>query len=395
MNTASDAKCGLDWAIEGAHKAEEAHEVLARGSLFGDNVRFITREFDAIHYLDRLKSLSRSICTSWQPCTVVRQGTGKSKVKLSAVGDLLLRAVEGYEQCFLSGWKDGFQSRYKGSRLHPRLQVMVEAIQSWHGRLAELDPVSNSERFCDALNELAAAIRTKFASDDVKRQINNFERNAKQKLHRALNYTASLFQRCSRLLVVRVDLYARRTDGIPGLTDEHVGAIDEAFDRFADDLARECIVKHVVGWMSAREQGHERGRHFHVLVAMDGNLHREGVSIAKMLGEYWKAMFVDGQLVGTYFNCFGLTEKYKHLGIGMVHRMDGPKLVGLFFAIRYLCKTDVQWVAEGVKPRNFRRGQIDAEYVRRGRPRSHDDNLLLVHQTFSTLMSQVGVKDGS
>lgn len=43
-------------------------------------------------------------------------------------------------------------------------------------------------------------------------------------------------------------------------------------------------------------------------------------------------------IVASYFNCFALLKTYRHLGIGMVRCDDAEKLLGLFYAVRYLCK---------------------------------------------------------
>lgn len=56
------------------------------------------------------------------------------------------------------------------------------------------------------------------------------------------------------LLILRVDLYVRPGAREWGYSDE----ADDAFDYFADALARSQIVPDVVGWMIAREDGIER-----------------------------------------------------------------------------------------------------------------------------------------
>ena len=261
----------------------------------------------------------------------------------------------------------------------------MEEVEKAEHRVNVALGFKEQENLQQSLSSLAAGIHATTNTEAFKTAVRNYERNAEAKLRRALNYLLGLFRMRSRLLVLRVDLYVREEGKAWGYTAE----AEAAFDKFAAALSRGAIVPDVLGWMSAREDGADRGRHYHVMAILDGHEHRAGANLTKMLGEFWVKECVGSDKVGSYFNCFALANKYKHLGIGMIHCTDARKLLGLFYATRYLCKDEVQLIATGERSRNFRRGVVDKDYVRRGAPRACQDDLSLARQVLFGQMRQI------
>ena len=355
-------------------KAELIHEGIAYGFTHDPAGGMIVgKDFDAAIYMKGVLTTIKRVQSSSIPVSiVVESARNRPSIRFNKLGLDLFIACKQYRSK-ICGVVDGeVRPLYEGRNLHPYLAVGLPVIAEYEQQI-QYAAEGDHERLHQLMSEMVDTIRMRCREGNVKAEVANFSRNAKAKLARALRYVLSLFEQRSRLLILRVDLYVRAGSRGWSYSDE----ADAAFEKFACDLARSKIVPDVVGWMSAREDGIERGRHYHVWVAVDGHEHHAGASLTKMLGEYWAHECVGSGEVASYFNCFALAKQYQHLGIGMVRCDDADKLLGLYYAIRYLFKDEVMLVPNSGRPRNFRRGLVDKDYVRRGAPRLHDDDLKL------------------
>lgn len=357
--------------------AERFHEELAEGFIHrSDGTIELVKEFEASLYLKGvLRLVEDAVVTTGQVSLLTTSSRGRSSIRFNRLGfDLYLACIQ-YEAkiCRLVAGK--LKPLYEGRILHPGLDLALALIAEFQARVRHAAS-TNHEALHELINELATAIRSRYRDGDVRKHTENFRRNSRAKLRRALRYVLSLFGKRSRLLILRVDLYVRPRSRDWSYTKE----ADAAFDHFADALSKGEIVPDVVGWMIAREDGLERGQHYHCLIAIDGHEHHAGVNLAKLIGEYWVHQCVGSAETASYFNCFTLVDKYKYLGIGMVRFDDEAKLLGLYYAIRYLCKERVMLLPNSERPRNFRRGVIDESYVRRGAPRRNDDDLAVARR---------------
>lgn len=364
--------------IKLADEAERYHELIAnRCTHLPDGTTLVTGEFDSALYLERVMETVKKVKTSNDVMSrLVEVRGGRRVARLTRLGEELVLACKLYRECCYVGVGSEEAPRYTDHKFHPYLDVGLRAIAEVESAVNEAAASKHQEALNEAINSLATAIRTRCNTRRIKTEVKNYKRNAETKLKRALRYLLSLFNKRSRLLVLRVDLYVREE----GKAWSYSAEADDAFDKFAAALSGSEIVPDVIGWMSAREDGADRGRHYHVLAVVDGHKHHAGANLARMLGEYWVKECVGSDKVGSYFNCFALVDKYKHLGIGMIHFTDAKKLLGLYYATRYLCKDEVQLVATGERSRNFRRGLEDKDYVRPGAPRMKDDGLSLARQ---------------
>lgn len=376
-----------------AQEGERKLELLSRGCTHlpgGKSV--ITHEYDSVIYLDRVMRIAKRIrFFRGDVCKMVAGWRKARIVRLNRLGHSLLLICRQYRAVITVGIGKDECPRFGHHKYHPYLDVALKAVAEAEASINEALGNKDHERLCTAVSNLAVEIHIQTNTEVFKASVRNFERNAEAKLRRALSYLVSLFGKRSRLLVLRVDLYVREKDRLWSYTPE----AEAAFDKFASALSGCKIVPDVLGWMSAREDGLERGRHYHVMALLDGHERRAGVNLAKTLGEYWMTECVGSDRVGSYFNCFALAKKYKHLGIGTIHCSDAKKLLGLFYATRYLCKSNVQLVATGEGSRNFRRGVVDKSYVRRGAPRVGDDGLSTVKQALFGQMRRVAARKRS
>lgn len=374
--------------IQQVVEAERQHEIVAHRCVHKpDGTCEITSEYDAVAYIDNLMRTAQEIASSTGGMSKMVKGVGRMVFRFNRLGEKLLLACKDYRECFYVHQGREVVPRYRNHKFSPYLDVSLKAIAEVEAVVNDAATVGNHELLHQAIGELAQVIRCSCNTPGFKTAVNNYGRNAKAKFKRALRYLISLFRKRSRLLFLRVDLYVREQDRDWSYSPE----ADAAYDKFLEALADGSIIPDVIGWMGAREDGLDRGQHFHVLVAVDAHLHQAGAHLTKLLGEYWQNECVPADKSGSYFNCFALEKKYKYLGIGMIHCTDAKKLLGLYYATRYLFKDEVQLIATGERERNFRRGLEDKDYdERRGAPRLHGDGLAIVRQVFSSQAGKTG-----
>jgi len=360
-----------------AIEAERAHGVIASGFTHHPSGKLVvTKDFDATLYLGGVMRLVEDIQASTEGLSVLTTSAkGFPSIRFNKLGLDLFLACRQYSSKVCQEVEGELRPLYAGRRLHPFLAVGLPVIAEFE-RQIQLAAEVNHEQLHGLISIMVDRIREGCRAEHANEKVRAIVANSRARLGRALRYILSLFRKRSRLLLLRVDLYVRPGAREWGYTTE----ADAAFDHFADALARSQIVPDVQGWMIAREDGLERGQHYHVLVAVDGHKHHAGVNLAKLIGEYWVNACVGSTNVASYFNCFALTKAYRFLGIGMVRFDDGDKLLGVYHAVRYLCKESVILMPTSARPRNFRRGVEDKDYVRRGAPRQMDDCLQLAEE---------------
>nr|WP_314264053.1 inovirus-type Gp2 protein [uncultured Moellerella sp.] len=242
-------------------------------------------------------------------------------------------------------------------RLHPSLELLISLSHQY--RLSDILIDKDKYWLVDApehvqwLNEAFREFQSTLKIPDYKKQVRTFEQGAQKNYRRAQQYIDSLYQRYSKLLVVRVDLSYK--SGISHKVKahhlrQHRQALYKAIN--SDPLFSCCI-----GYILKLEFGMEKGFHYHALFFFDGQKVRQDITLGKLIGELWQERITD--MAGLYFNCNYQKEKYRELGIGLLKRTDMESKKGLLNAVRYLCKTDA-WVRLAVPEltRTFWRGEI-------------------------------------
>lgn len=231
----------------------------------------------------------------------------------------------------------------------------------------------NADDLCEALNELADAMRLFAAGSELRTAINNTRRSAIKNEKSVLRYVERLFEKHARLLVLRVDLSYETPEKLRAKQRSPITRqeVTEHRDRFLRTLQKEALFEHLVGYVWKLEHGACKGFHLHWLFFFNGSKVRQDVSIARLIGEHWKTI-ADG--VGTYWNCNAHKDRYRILGIGMINYDDLSLREGLGLAIRYLTKVDYY-----VSLKNDQGGRLlgkgtikEPTGVKRGRPRSDD-----------------------
>lgn len=372
--------------IRTAIQAEEFRELASSMIYMPNGQTIVPQDFSVPYYLDSLTRLGKALSLESKAITYVRgrsgNNAGRSVTRLTKLGADLYQATRQYRSTLFTRHDDEWVPRFGPRRFNPHIEACMQAFE----RVMDQLPLcqSDPELLGQVMTSLAADIRSHCRTRAFKAKISNYSRNANQNLKRFLTDLKELFRRYTRLMVLRVDLYVRTPDRDWSYSAEADAALDKLVRWLREGFVKDGILHRA----SAREDGVERGQHYHLLIVLDGNKHHAGASLAQMVGEYWVDHCIPKGKAGSYFNCFALMKKYKYLGIGMVHCRDALKLLGLFFAVSYLFKDSVQLIATGQdgRKRNFRKGQPrilkSPDANRRGAPRQHDDNLEMVEHVF-------------
>ncbi|MGX2019291.1 YagK/YfjJ domain-containing protein [Providencia huashanensis] len=241
--------------------------------------------------------------------------------------------------------------------LHPTLALLVSLVNKY--RLSDI--LTDKDKYwlvdtpehLQCLNEAFREFQSTLKSPDYKNQIRTFEQGAQKNYRRAQQYIDSLYQRYSKLLVVRVDLSYK--SGICHRVKAH--HLRQHRQALYKAINSNPLFSHCVGYILKLEFGMEKGFHYHALFFFNGQKVRQDITLGKLIGELWQERITD--MAGLYFNCNYQKERYRELGIGLLPRGNAYLKKGLFNAVRYLCKADA-WIRLAVPElkRTFWRGEI-------------------------------------
>lgn len=184
------------------------------------------------------------------------------------------------------------------------------------------------------LNECVDKMRREVRSKRFLSRLNSYQRSSNKNYKELMEYVGALFERFSRLLVLRVDLsYSKESSTIT--------QADAARDRerLFENARSNKMFDDMVGYIWKLEHGPEKGFHYHVMFFFDGAKVREDITKAIQIGRYWTNVVTRGR--GLYYNCNAVKRAYKSCGIGMVDHANVQMRQGLQKAVVYLTKTDL------------------------------------------------------
>jgi hypothetical protein len=386
-----------DWDLEKVlleiEAAEKRHERFAHALVhLPDDKVAVTEEMDLLLGIEHMEKTIERIVSSDDPATKqVKAAFGKDEFRyeLTKLGDAVWRMCRETVPLVRQMFPDyGVPNRLmpakekcvpNGARpmFNPRITVACRACQRalwllrWHAGSA-LD--TNDPFVRRVLGHVLGTIRRVCRSRRFKYLENNYRQNAKLRFKAACKYMAELFERHSKLLILRIDLYFR-----PNQKEwADTAAAGRSIRSFMRALRDGRVLPDMAGWAYRIENGFRRGIHVHLLVAMDGHKHREAATWSKAVGAAWVTKYSAGH--GSYFNCYIRKDWYKFNGLGLVHISDHAKLLGIREALRYMTKADFH-IATGFT-KNFRKGQprYTAGAAKRGAPRNVDHGMQLVSQ---------------
>ena len=249
-------------------------------------------------------------------------------------------------------------------RLHPKLACLCNFIVK-HGlhKMLELGRISCEVRAM--LTEKLKVLLDELKSSELMHQVYTFMKGARKNTVSLQRYVNGLFQRYSRLLVLRVDLSYKREHRDSLSLDE----IIKHKDALLKNRRKGALAANWVGYACRLEFAPETGYHFHLVVFLNGANFRSDVCHAGFIIEEWK--YITGGR-GRGFNCNmkAKANEYRFCGIGVVNHHDKEKRQYLHKALAYLTKSDRVAKLKLDGRRTFFKGTLPKKVTARGRPRT-------------------------
>lgn len=203
----------------------------------------------------------------------------------------------------------------------------------------------------NGLNGLVAALREEARKSGFRKAIDNHERAARKNADSVRRYVRSMFDRYSRLRVIRLDLtYQRKYVDTVRLVMKA-----EAGQPVDDPVSAEDIVKHrdmflkylreaypaLVGYVWKIEHGVYKSFHLHWIIFLNGHDAMQDEVMGKAMGEHWQNVITGRR--GSYWNVNGHKDEYKKqglLGIGEINWYETDRRAALEKVALYLAKVD-------------------------------------------------------
>lgn len=218
--------------------------------------------------------------------------------------------------------------------------VSFDKIRSIHGETVSYNDLEHRIYKCfERLSE-------KLSEPKFQKLILKSKHTADKNYRSMLSYIDKLFNKRSRLLVVRVDLSykaeiadIRRRERFT--MAEHVSEFEQVkadLERLLRNRRHNKIFRGLLGYIWKLEHGVLRGYHYHVVFFFDGAIRRGDISIGKQIGDHWNENITQGR--GEYFNVNGSKCRYKNDIRGGINDSDTEAKQGLVYLAKYFSKPD-------------------------------------------------------
>jgi hypothetical protein len=223
-------------------------------------------------------------------------------------------------------------------------------------------------------NRLVKLIRRQAQTSAFKKIKRDHMRSANKNYQGLSNYIHALFERHSRLVVIRIDLGYLSEYGWPNGVKAPVTPIQfkSHKEQLIKGLDKLFLPEALIGYACKLEYGLDKSFHIHLLVFLDGSKVREDVILGRMIGDYWNNVVTAGK--GMHFNCNAFKAKYgAKCAVGMIESSNEVALEILKTDIAlYLTKTDYYIkLVMGDGGRTFFKGNMPKPRTsNRGRPRA-------------------------
>lgn len=374
----------LGQAIHQIIRRESMHKLVAEKLLCDQTSHGLVLTIDTndqhlLSFMPKLLQLHASLVANAAPpveATFVRWAR-RPGFRLTALGKQVLRACKFFGEREIEG-RD-WQHAYADHQFHPVVAVVFGAVARWWSPIRDWGNPNEAMIECvqdmkhvEALRHLVGHVRRVCCSQAFHNLVHDHERKAKDNFRSGCDYITEQFERHARLLVLRIDLYFRPDARGWGYSKD----ADSAVMNYLRGLRLGRIVPGYLGFVVKRENGISRGMHYHLMVLLDGHLHRSAYHLTKVMGEAWMKRV--GEDKGSYFNCYARKDRYRYNGLGLVHVTDTEKLVGIRIALWYMSKQDSVLKVDDSKVKNFWRSWKVKGHGNRGAPRKNGNGMDMV-----------------
>lgn len=329
----------------------------------GINTKYVKSEFNhdivkAQKFIDQVINGTEEFHTEY----IKANGTRVKRV--SALGKHV-ENLYSYSQIYSRDYKysPALEFLFEEMRTHPIKDYISTAM------LFENDPEGvTSELF----NDFVRTMRAKAVQAQLKKKIADWESKFKKNEKRINWFEPQLFNRCSRLMVVRVDALYHKAVFTPSdmnqiMADDMVRKERDQADYWAgEDIStprmiegrialeevqkdrqrlfdrmkgKTSLFEHLVGYIWRIEFAKEAGYHLHLMFFFKGSIVEKHEYLAQEIGKYWQDEITEGR--GYFENCNRKKTKYgDDWALGQINHWETGKREKLRKAMQYFCKTN-------------------------------------------------------
>lgn len=197
------------------------------------------------------------------------------------------------------------------------------------------------------LNQRLSAWHQSTQQADFAYECSRNRRNSRNNYQSLCQLIGALFERYSRLEVIRVDLSYTEFDS-PQIDYETARNHRE---KLCHAFTTHPLFTHLVGYAWKLEWQPKKGFHYHLLCFFDGHQSQDDINQARRIGELWAHSITGRQ--GLYYNCnLDAEKRYRYNAMGCIDYHDFEKQRGLYKLAAYLTKVD-EYAAMLVTGRTF------------------------------------------
>ncbi|CAA0202608.1 YagK/YfjJ domain-containing protein [Acinetobacter baumannii] len=273
--------------------------------------------------------------------------------------------------------KNYFYSEEVKAWMHIQSQFTSEELAI----LARLLPVNNRsevsiQTYVELFNHFTEQLKEYVLSAEYKKKIRDRDATKNANKNACIELFNHLIAKFARVLVVRVDFSLKRdmetilkhasTMEFPYSRNDLV-YIKKCMRKFKNNWRSNKLLNDIQGYIFQYEYSHATGFHIHAYFFFDGNKHREDITIAKYISDYWKNITKNQ---GSTYICNLDKENYKYCAIGMIHYANKEKQAFLFQTFEYICKADQFFIFSELKnSKRFQRSELPEPKASSGRSR--------------------------
>lgn len=198
-------------------------------------------------------------------------------------------------------------------------------------------PTEVWEGIRNSTNAFINELHLRLCSSKIRKKISKRRKAVEDNYQEMIKYVDKLFERYSRLLVLRIDLSYFKGFNIG------IETLEKDLARFYANMRHNKLFQGKVGHINKIENGAEKGAHAHLILFFDASKRQGDFILARDIGEYWNNQITKG--IGMCWNCNTAANKQDlqrkgRLGIGEIHESEIEKITNLKYIIRYFCKSE-------------------------------------------------------
>ncbi|EPN4918948.1 hypothetical protein ACT0UZ_003492 [Pseudomonas aeruginosa] len=332
---------------------------------YNANVMAVGGERNAVLKIKDIERLVKEISASDEVHFYEKISHGVARADLTKTGKRLLMNVWAWEE---------IERYYPIHDFTPGVKVFFECTKEYarafyYRRNLRLFDGSPSA-VIESLNNVVERIRSIVRGCAFKSEQNAHRRLSNKNYKSLLDYIEAIFEKRSRVLVLRVDLGYSKPLVQRGFRQElSFDEVKKHREKLLRLLRRKLPAKTFLGHAWKLEFGLSKSYHYHCVFFLDGSKLREDVAWARTIGELWTERATGGK--GVYYNCNRAKGNYRACGIGMIEHTDRGMRKNLQKAALYLTKIEyyIRIATEG-QARTFGRGEMPKRDSKKmGRPR--------------------------